>query len=228
VAVLAAACADPAGKYDDFVKRVPDAAAIVQIDATPLEEIPDITGTFLVGIAVPVAPDRPLQFLGTAVLDAPEGGDATVDLTLTPLDFETRIPVEGVDPLVGEDFAVSSGGEFNAEYAMYLIPGDANPITGQDQMVEPVTLFATIRSEDRFCGPLDGTLKPQNQMLTGATFSAIRVPDDATGDELPVVEAECPDETEADAGAGDAGAADAGAADAGAADASPADAAPGA
>ncbi|RMH43502.1 MAG: hypothetical protein D6689_05005 [Deltaproteobacteria bacterium] len=220
IACAFAACADPRSKFDEFGRHVVDAAVEVRVDAAPVDEIPDVTGEFLLSMSPVIAPDIPFQYRATVSLD--QSGDIPMlAMTLTPLHRDTREPIDGFDSTYMAE--VSRAGQFDAS-GESTVPGEANGITGAQVDVK-LTLHGIIRTEDLFCGDLEGdVVRPTRINLDGSTFAAIRIEPGTTGDALPAPVAGCPSDMPPDAGAPDAGAPDAGAPDAGAPDAGAPDA----
>ena len=242
------ACVDPAGRFDDFKERVYDAEVVESIDASELDEIPDVTGTFLFSLAPYLDPDQPFQFIADVTLTAGDDG-AALDLSVQPLHVEGRAPPEDDltpvgDPLAATGVEVQTTGEFEAVFAALpdpedpedcmpppdapaILPGEANGLSGS-RLEVAVSMRGEIRSENLFCGEAVGYVLNLGCLdlstSPGSTFAAIRVDDGTIGTDLPDPVTACPDPVdEPDAGIPDAGTADAGTADAGAVD----DAAPG-
>jgi hypothetical protein len=187
-AVLAGACADPVGRYEEHAERVLDAGS-ARVDATPLAELPDITGSFLIGMSAAVAPEPPFQFLGVAELVAHPDGTGTVQLSLTALGVTDRMPIGDA---ILSDVPVSTGGQFEAVFAGTL-PAAANPVIPSDVVVEG-ELLLTIHSADLFCGEVVGQVtSPVIVDLAGSTVGAVRVPQGTVGGDLPdTVVSACP------------------------------------
>jgi hypothetical protein len=209
VVILAAlvfpGCVDPKGNFDDFSDRVVDAAA--RPDAPPIGEIPDVTGEFYLSLSPAPTPTLLFRYIATTVLEEGPSG-YTIDLSLQPLDRDTLEPVG--DPQISDDVPVSEAGTFEAYFPDTIIPGRANPVSGQT-LTADVTLVGQLRNEDLYCGDADGMVKsPLTLALDGSTFAAIRVEEGTTGTDLPEPVAQCPPTGDEDAGVPDAGAADAG------------------
>lgn len=195
-------CPDPSGAFDEFGNRVIDSgmpqAADSGPDATPLEEIPDINGDFLMGMATNLGPSTPLWFRVTHVMTDNGDGTATLDVTIQPLDFDDPNHIAVGDPLIANDVAINSAGQFTVVLTDAEIPGEANPITGND-LVGDFNIISTIKSADRVCGDVTGMVtSPATIDVSGTTFSTIRI----TGADLPPLESACPPETTPDAGVG--------------------------
>jgi hypothetical protein len=195
-----AGCTDPDGSFDDFVDRIPDAAPIP--DAEVLSAIPDITGRFFVGASASVSPDDHLLFIAENTIDI-MGDTAVLSVDLTPVDYTTRQEVGDTETFAG--IPVNMNGQFTATVMDVDIPAEANPITQSLLVLSTLTFDATIRSEDLYCGFVEGMVTvPAPIDLAGSTFAAIRVPDGAIGDDLPMHLVACPSNDPADAGVPDA------------------------
>lgn len=192
-------CIDARDRFEDFLGRIPDAAAIDRIDAAPLAQLPDVTGTFLAALSTPAAPDLPTQYLIVATLTDHGDGTGTLATRMQALSVEGRQPVG--EETVGQPVLVNVAGEFSVRFPELVTPGEANPVGGIEVTAD-VTFAGRIRSADRFCGdvPAGTIVKPFHYDLTGSTWSAIRVPDGAVGDALPPPETACPADDTADGG----------------------------
>ena len=188
-----AACADPRGSYDDFAGRLPVQRKGELPDAGAFDALPDVSGRFLVGLFTGLGTGKPTESVAeVAMTRTPSGGMLTVQLQ--PLGIRDRAPVGA--PGERTSVAVDSHGRFEVVLANVHMPGTANPITGQDFTID-AKLRGLIRSEDHFCGLLDGRVtEPQVVDLTGSTFGAVRI---GPAGVLPDPIAECvePDEVPA-------------------------------
>lgn len=214
---LLSSCVDPDERLDDFSDRVIDAGEAEDIDAAEVDEIPEATGTFLMGFAPVVSPDNTFQFLTEITIDS-STGETRLDIEAQPLDAETLEPVG--DPTGAQGVSVSSTAEFQAVFAELppesedcepepespvTIPGEANPLSGNDLRLT-ATLEGEIRSEDLLCGDVRGyefgALGCLN--LDGSTFAMIRIDPDTPTEDLPEPASSCPDPSEEpDAGVDD-------------------------
>lgn len=184
-------CFDPHGRFEEFGDRLIDAGPTAPTpDAAPLEELPDVTGRFLIGLSTTVAPDLPLRFVFANELTMGPDGTATLTTRIQPLAVADGMPVG--DEIVIET-PVNSAGEFQVVLSPVNVPGAANPITGSP-IEANVTLAGRILSEDRYCGtvPAGTVLKPVMLDVSGSTWSGFRIADDMIGGNLPPVEKECP------------------------------------
>jgi hypothetical protein len=181
-------CPDPQGRFDDYVSKVPDAAIVITYDAPPLNEIPDITGTFLLAIKVSFVPN-PIQAIATVTMTK-TGATAKASFHIQYLDTEMRMLVAA--PLVDlADVQINDAGSFTVDVGTLEIPMAANPL-GVDATAESVTLPGQIQTKDVFCGTVTGMVtKPTPAALTGSTFAAIRVQPGQTGTQLPSPQLKC-------------------------------------
>lgn len=187
VAALAG-CVDPGGRMDDFTNSIKrDGGVINMIDAPPLANIPDVSGTFLISIRISFAPARALEILATTVLTKKTDGTATLDLDGRFLAVADRKPTG--DPVVIHGTAVNNAGELTIVKDILFIPKAANPLV-RDATVENAKLPGSIKSVDLFCGVVRGHVAEGNVDLEQSepdnptTFAAVRVTD---ADHLPAV-----------------------------------------
>lgn len=207
LSLTAIGCVDPDKRFDQFNKRIPDAAP--EPDAAILLNIPDISGHFLIALASVVDPDRPILFIAENDLTANQDGSVTLDTTITPLHKVSKQLVG--DPLVFENVPVSQTGQYTLTRDDLVITGAANPISSNDLVASTVSFHATIRTADIYCGTVTGMLtSPLMISLDNSTFGAIRIAPGTIGDDLPEPVSVCPpDTTMPDAGVPDAGVTDA-------------------
>lgn len=216
-----AACASPDERLDDFRDRVVDAAVNDRPDAEVLTTIPDVTGTFLVGINPSATPGSFLPFLATFTLIDGTTDQPKLDVHLQPLNAANLQPTGDPIDAVESPVAVSLTGEYTIAYDDAIVPAETNANSGT-QLTVDMTLTGLIRSEDEVCGFADGmVVAPFNLTLDGSTFGARRVPDGTDPSELELI-GECTEDPTPDAGVPDAMPPDAMLPDAGAADAMPA------
>ena len=204
------ACADPRGRLDDFSSRIDDAAAI----DSPPGTIANITGRFYAVIdPVPIKQGALLHYVAEAVLTE-MGTTATLDLTLRPLNFETRQPLNVPADEIN-DITVDEMGRFEANLEGSIIHGDANAVLpGMDSpLLAGSKLNGVIQNADHFCGTADVSTATSGTTM-GSTFGAIRVDPDIVGVDLPEPVFGCIDISKPDAGVPDAGPPDAGPPDA--------------
>jgi len=183
VLLLLAGCPDPQGRFDEFVKKVPDSPIAVVIDAPKLDTIPDISGTFLYSIFVALfSTTPPVQAIATV----------TVDKTVTPpkASFTIQFLTANAErvltgtPTTYSDIPIDETGAFTVNVPSLVVPVEASPI-GIQATATGVVLGGTIKTADFFCGTVAGMIQPQNQPLGDSRFGAIRVQPGQTGAQLP-------------------------------------------
>lgn len=200
ISFAAVGCADPAARFGEFTDRVVD-GSVNTIDASPLDEIPDISGDFLLAADPAPFPGSYFRFKATAAMTR-TGDDVAVQLDFQPLHRMTGEPVGDAIPATPRMAAVSTTGEFEVR-VMGVVPGEGNAISGTPVTID-LMVMATIRTEDYFCGLLNGgVVAPLTLDLNGSTFGAIRVPDGTDIIDLTPVP-NCVDLDPADAGVPDA------------------------
>lgn len=178
-------CPDPQGRFDEFVERSPQ--GVGGSGGAGHSEVADLTGRFLLAAAVTLNPGAPLLF--DAKVEMTPGcpaGACTIDMEIQPLNQGKGKGCPGLLEPVGpvielKGVPVEADGTFVAVFsrqAVGTVAGCANPISGSD-IEATLELHANTRSEDLFCGSLNGSLfKPFTYDLSGSTFGAIRIEDD--------------------------------------------------
>lgn len=215
-------CTDASLRFEEFLERIPDAAPEVRVDAARLDELPDVTGTFYVGLATTPAPDLPLRFFFKNQMTMTGDGTASMDITISPLSVSEGRPV-GEDMFV-KNVRVNASGEFSFLLDPVKVAGEANPISGSE-IEGAITMAGQILAKDRYCGwiPEGKVTKPVELNAKDSQWGGVRIAEGTFGDALPKLESECPKMIATDAGVPDAQAEDAAPADAGVPDALPAD-----
>jgi hypothetical protein len=185
LAALLFACVDPAGQLDDFSNRVIDAGEVIDIDAAEVDEVPNATGTFLLGLSAYLDPDSPFVFLTEVEVEAGDEG-VTLNLSAQPLRADNLEPIG--DPLVITNVPVSTTAEFDGIFSQHTegscnppapddaveIPGAANPISGS-ALTLAATLHGELVSENAICGEVTGCEYQLEIPLDGSTFALIRI-----------------------------------------------------
>lgn len=214
-AIAGTGCVDAKGSFDDFEGRVIDAANNT-VDAPMVDMIPDVSGTFLWGLAPDFAPAATIRLIGTHTLTQNGDGTATLSVILQPVGVlggaNDGLPVGNA--LTVDNIAVDNTASFSFALTGNL-PGTANPVSGTDLALD-LTVDGNIRDMDTMCGLVNGSAGVAP--LNNSTFGSMRITAGTMGNALPTALVTCP-ASPADAGMSDAGAADAGVADATAADA---------
>lgn len=214
-------CPDPQERFDEFVERSP-----VEGGGTGGEgpsEVANLTGRFFLAASVTLNRGAPLLFDATVEMndDCPGEDCKITRFMVQPLSNKGSPKAdcpEHLDPVGPEieirDVAVEEDGSFRAVFtrsAVGKVDGCANPLSGSE-IEATLELVASTRSEDLFCGPLEGSLhRPFSFSLQGSTFGAVRIPDDETPKAAgidPVLE--CPPLGGEGGGGGDGGAGGAG------------------
>ena len=143
--------------------------------------------TYLLALSTPLDPALPLQFLAEIAVV-----DATLTITLQPLSLaqgSTTAPREPVGEVLvpAIDFMTPA---FSAQLDDALLPGAANPMTGED-IAASITLTGSIAGAGTPCGSADGmTTAPVAASLAGSTWAATAVSSvDALPDDFAVA---CP------------------------------------
>lgn len=189
------ACADPRGTYQDFLARIPARTFAGLPDAGRFDEVPDVSGRFLVAVFTPLT-SRPTESIADIQLIRRDSG-ATLWVVLQPLSARDRSPAG--EPGVPSEVGVDAFGRFDVRLANVEFPGSANVVTGQDFTIDG-KLVGLIRTPDHFCGFMEGAItEPTRVDLRGSTFGAIRLP--PTG-ELPAPVIECVEPEELPDGGG--------------------------
>lgn len=156
VVAVGGGCVDARGAYDDYAKRVVDAAPKPDADPNncPSQGVAhDINGTFLFGgIAKPGQP-KDIAFRVTIVQTPGTGGRSTADLSMLPLKVSDSTPAG--DPLTADDVAIDECGNYTFQLRGFF-PGAANPLSTTISLDLDVTFTGGVYSPDFICGTLDG------------------------------------------------------------------------
>jgi hypothetical protein len=190
----ATGCVDPKSRLNDFENSVVDASVDMTPDAPPLNELPDVTGYWFVGVAPTVAPTSIVYFYWDVTLTKNPDGTGTMNVAQTAISTDANGRMHVGDTTMMNDVHVSTAGEFSLGLTGINIPGSANPLTGSD-LVASFTNDGIIKSKDLMCGTLaPGSVvtSPVQLDVSGSTWAAIRVTKDAAGNDLPPAQFECP------------------------------------
>lgn len=200
IAVLAAlplvACVAPEDRLTEFEQRVVDSGPVATgcgetaRVVTQAHAVEDISGEFLLAIAVSFASNSPLQFRCATTL-TPAGDGGTVDLSCTPLTVDGRVNIG--EPLGDDNVPVGADGSFCPVIAG-TVPGDANPISGSDIVTtaDGLALDAVILDADGWCGSFTGAITQPFMSDINGTFGAVRITPGAEGADLPEPVKDCP------------------------------------
>ncbi|HET6581989.1 MAG TPA: hypothetical protein VFG69_01055 [Nannocystaceae bacterium] len=137
------------------------------------------SGMYLLALATPLDSGLPLQFFATIAVE-----QAVLTMTLQPLSLDQgsmtapRQPVGAVlEPTI--DFMTPA---FSAQLDDAMIPGAANPISGDD-IAGAITLVGSLAGAGTPCGQAEGMLTaPAAMDLSGSTWAATPV---SSIDDLP-------------------------------------------
>lgn len=152
--------------------------------------LPDVTGTFHVTCLPTIAggdQNKALRFVGniTVTKDTPESETGAVSLKLTPLnkDATTIAQVTGAAFQTAAPVTFTAGAASDVPFGDNVsVPGDANPISGSEILLNGVVMVTRIKSADFLCAELNGqAVKPLQIDLAAADSVDVclfdRVPD---------------------------------------------------
>lgn len=164
-------CVSPADDLDEYLATLPEEPPPPVGDYN----CADITGTFFFSInPKPLADGTLVHYQADVVYD---DVNATVDVTLTPLDVDTQEPVPGVTPDEWTGLAVDCDNDATFTIALdnVVIPGEANSILLDTPVTVCASITAHIVDADHWCGELpEGSVKETGSMLGGSTIGAVR------------------------------------------------------
>ena len=151
-------------------------------------EVFDVTGSHLLSVSPGIWPSRWLSFRADVSMNT-----SNLDLSLQPLDIETKEPVG--DPWELTGVAIEADGSFMADFGKRDLPWQAYPIVDApvDFPLESFVLTGKTTSTDSFCGAMGGyaqflTPSPADRInMDGSSFGAVRI----EGDTLPEAVAHC-------------------------------------
>lgn len=188
VAPGAAGCFDTHAELDDFLERT-----------EPLRKAPepgecfgpvDLSGRYLMGVAVTLGPDKPIR------LDA----TFTVDTSATPwvlsVTARTLAVADGtpVGPELAATSPVADDGTFSLDFGTVEVVAAANTIVADLAVTATLVLSGCTSTETFACGIANGALTaPVQQPIDGSTWALVPVPDGGDPGALAVV-AICPSE----------------------------------
>jgi hypothetical protein len=172
-------------------------------DAPMLDVIPDVSGTFLIGLTNDLlAGTMPIRFLSTQTV-VNTGGTYKVTLSFQPLDKTTLLPVG--TPANFPEVTVGQTGEFTVALPGELvIPAEADTLTQAAIVSNGVVVHGRITSEDNHCGTLEGNVTapiPADLAAQHTTYGAIRVT--SSSPPFPPTQAKCTASSAVDAGTSD-------------------------
>jgi hypothetical protein len=185
---LGAACADPDGKFDEFVRRSahdepePDAGPMTDGGALPAAE--QVTGTYLSVVSSNINPKLPVVY--TLEVTAVQMGDM-LELTMVdqPLSYMDRMTPVGMKS-APRKILVPPTGSYDEVLEQVITPGAANPILNDVDTLADTTFHGAFNAAETdgpggqvlfWCGTLMGHLyEPLEQDITG-TFTISRIVD---------------------------------------------------
>lgn len=172
VSLTLVGCVDARGAYDEFGNRLPDADE-GGVDGEEVEELPAVTGTWLLAVRPNLPEDRIIQFTATLDLsvDSATPNIGVIDIEAQPLTVADRTPVG--DLFAAFDQPVASDATFTAPF-VGVLPGEANPVSGSNANVD-AELAAHLVDANFVCGTLSGNAGALP--LDGTTWAAIRIPE---------------------------------------------------
>ncbi|AUX26178.1 uncharacterized protein SOCEGT47_067390 [Sorangium cellulosum] len=196
-AALLVGCADPVGRYEDFIAR--DTAAREGQGAgegggaggdapCALPEAGAADGDFLFSLSAYLSPRTPIVFLAKLATEARDGG-LGFSLRFQPLEAADRRTPTGTPVDVGP-YEAGADGAFTAALPTITVPGNANPISGSD-LEATITLTGSLCAPADFvCGDVTGTVaRPLRLDLADSTFAMDRITD-PTSYPAPVIDCE--------------------------------------
>ncbi len=165
-------CPDPKSRLADWRERSEEFRK--EPEAGECAGIADISGTYLLGVAVVINKSLPLRFKLDIEVDA---GGGTIDASMQayaipPYNGET---VAGT--LVGEVFTASSaidsvGGTFRLDFGSVTVPVPANPLLENIAPVADLVLVGCTGSVEGSCGLVEGQITyPTTLPLAGSTWA---------------------------------------------------------
>jgi len=188
------ACPDPKGRLDDWfgrsepLRKIPSAGECVGIS--------DISGSYLLGVAVSIDKSKPLRFKLDVTVNVDAG---TIDATMQPIAAPPNNGATEPGTLVGEKFTASSpidpaAGTFSLDFGGVDVPLEANPIIAVPAAAD-IALVGCTATPESSCGLVDGKLtKPIDQSIEGSTWAIVPLPDGTNPISIELVTA-CPDPT---------------------------------
>jgi hypothetical protein len=164
------ACADPRGRYEDFVERreLVDAGGS---DASNEPCVPplsgEVEGTALMAIGTSVSPNHPILFFGE-ITTPEQDGQTTVLFHYHPLDAADRLTELGEELVLGP-YPIESDGSFEANTGEMTLPGEANAILPGVPITSILLLHGAICGVRSFyCGTVTGSSSyPVSGPITG-------------------------------------------------------------
>lgn len=185
--LLAAACADPDGAFDEFVDRSAKAGAASSTSTggdggapgCVVPAVGEIDGDYVMVLSAKLSPKKPIV-MSAALTSADDGGKLSVTMHLQPLLATDRATPVGaaIDPPA---FTVADDGSFTMDVPSTDIDGTANPITGNTLTGVAAQVVGTMCAPaDFICGTVTGTVTTPPVSLDGSTFTLQPIADPAS------------------------------------------------
>jgi hypothetical protein len=185
---LGAACADPDGKFDEFVRRTgtdpePDAGVPVPDGGFVLPTAEQVSGTFLSVVSTNISPKKPVVYLleVTAVQKGEELELTMVDQPLAAADRMTPVGMKSA----ARSLRVTAAGSYQEMLTQVVTPAEANPVLPAPTLAD-TTFHGQLAAAETdgadgpvlfWCGTVTGHLyEPLDQDITG-TFTISRIVD---------------------------------------------------
>ncbi len=193
LALSSVGCVDPKAELTNFGNRVVDAGPSDLIDAPVLDDIPDISGQYLLAVdPKPVDEGKLIRFIVNVEATVMPGGGLVTRLTSQPVAVADGQLIGAGPSITVTDLPINASGEFIVPFDQ-VIPGAADTIApGLELEAADAELRAEIRSGMLFCGRLTGMEIRTGMTLEGSTFGAIAIEAGTIGEALPMPVGECP------------------------------------
>jgi len=185
----AACIPDPHGDFEEYNERTGEFRTTGEAGA--IDSAPPTTAVQGLYYAVCLSqlaagrPDRVLRFYTeTTFTPDPAGGTGKIELKLTPLKLgpgNTAPPQVSKAWVIGNTYTVAqtptdTNGVYAANLGTVTIPGEANPISGREIIVENAALPGRFAKE-KFCSQLRGNVVQPTQIeLSGEANTCVYLP----------------------------------------------------
>lgn len=168
------ACPDPTSRLADWRERSEPLRKAPE--AGECAAIADISGSYLLGVAVIINPALPLRFKLDLEVDT---GAGTIDATLQAYAIPPNNGETAAGTLVGDVYTTSSpieavGGTFRLDFGSVTVPIPANPLLPNIAPNANLILTGCTGSVEGSCGLVEGAITyPADIPLTGSTWAII-------------------------------------------------------
>jgi len=188
LAALGGACYDTHEELDDFIERTEPLR--VPPEAGECFGPVDLTGRYLMGVAVTLGPDKPIKLDAQYTVDTTTS-PWTLSVTATLLAVADGAPVG--DPIEATS-PIESDGSFTLDFGSVFVPAAANSIVAGLDVTATLVLEGCTSTETFACGIANGAITaPVQQPIDGSTWGLVAAPDGTEPKTLTVVGA-CPAE----------------------------------